>query len=144
MLDELDRTRLLRSFQLWPERLAPYGHPEREPDFTESIEELGAFTKASIQKGSLDIAALRHFLIKVGYWKMPRQLASHEKNVNNVQGQEKKHAEAGKSVEHPGDLPFASPVGCGAKPVGKRSHTVNLLVTCYRIGGGNRVQEHAY
>lgn len=82
MLSKQDRENLLESFKLWPERLAPYGHPEREPDFTIGMEQLGASVRDSMERRHFEPASLRHFLIQVGYWKMPRQLASHQSNVN--------------------------------------------------------------
>jgi hypothetical protein len=82
MLDEHDRTKLVESFSLWPERLRWYGHPETEPDFTIRIEQLGGAIRSCLEKGYFDPASLRHFLVQVGYWKMPHELASHESNVN--------------------------------------------------------------
>lgn len=82
MLDEHDRTKLVESFKSWPERLKWYGHPETEPDFTIRIEQLGGATRSSIEKGYFDPASLRNFLVQVGYWKMPHDLASHQSNVN--------------------------------------------------------------
>jgi len=82
MLNNRDRENLLESFKLWPERLAPYGHPEREPDFTIGMEHLGDSVRDSMERGHFEPARLRHFLMQVGYWKMPRQRASHQSNVN--------------------------------------------------------------
>jgi len=38
VLNEIGRTVLKRAFGAWPVRLSPYGHPETEPAFTESLE----------------------------------------------------------------------------------------------------------
>ena len=46
---------------------------------------------------------------------------------------EKDDAEAGEPVEHPGDMPFSSPVGHGSEQIINRSHTVNLLVTLSKL-----------
>ena len=82
MLSKHDRENLIKSFKLWPEHLAPYGHPELEPDFTISMEKLGDSVRDCMEKTHFEPASLRHFLIQVGYWKMPRQLVSHQSNVN--------------------------------------------------------------
>jgi hypothetical protein len=82
MLDERDQTKLVESFKLWPERLKWYGHPEIEQEFTTRIEQLGRAIRSRIEQGDFDPASLRDFLVQVGYWKMPHELASHQSNVN--------------------------------------------------------------
>ena len=66
MLDEQDRLKLRQAFSLWPERLTAYSHPETEPDFTKRVERLGASTRDSVERGHLDPADLRRFLVEVG------------------------------------------------------------------------------
>jgi hypothetical protein len=53
----------------------------------------------------------------------------HEKDVDNMEGKKDEYPQTRDPVEHPGNLPFTTPVGHRPEQVCDGCHPVNLLVT---------------
>lgn len=71
MLSNTERQALRRAFDLWPQRLNGYGHPGKEPGFTNGLEAQGATVLQQIREGIYDLAFLRRFLVDIVKWKVP-------------------------------------------------------------------------